>query len=79
MYQFKTGTGTTAYDTSGVSPKLDLTLSGNVTWVGGWGINFAGGKAQGLATDSTKLHDMITSTGEYSIEAWVAPANVTQD
>ena len=39
-YMFKTGSGNTAYDTSGVTPAADLTLSGNVSWVGGWGINF---------------------------------------
>jgi hypothetical protein len=34
-YMFETGQGSTAYDTSGVSPEADLSLSGNVTWVGG--------------------------------------------
>jgi len=29
--------------------------------------------------DSKKLHDLISATGEYSIEAWLAPANVSQD
>jgi hypothetical protein len=80
LYQFKTGSGTTAYDTSGVEPAVHLTLSGNVDWVGGWGINVkAGGKAQGLASASKKLHDLIKSTGEYSVEAWLAPGNVTQE
>jgi hypothetical protein len=78
-YEFKTGTGTTAYDTSGVSPSADLQFTGNVTWVGGWGINIAaGGKAQASTASSGKLASMITSTGEYSVEAWIAPANVTQ-
>jgi hypothetical protein len=31
--------GNIAYDTSGHEPALNLTLSGDVTWVGGWGIN----------------------------------------
>ena len=83
LYEFKTGTGTVAYDTSGVEPALDLTLSttnvGGYQWVGGWGVQFTGGKAQGLTTTSRKLRDMIGSTGEYSIEAWAAPANVTQE
>ncbi|HET8690589.1 MAG TPA: hypothetical protein VFM30_00505, partial [Steroidobacteraceae bacterium] len=39
LYEFKTGTGTVAYDTSGVEPAANLTLSGAVTWVGGWGID----------------------------------------
>ncbi len=79
-WEFKTGSGSTAFDTSGVEPAINLTLSGDVTWVGGWGINVkAGGKAQGSTASSKKLHDLITSTGEYSIEAWVAPANVAQE
>ena len=79
-WEFKTGSGATAYDTSGVEPALNLTLSGDVTWVGGWGINVkAGGKAQGSTGSSKKLHDLITATGEYSIEAWVAPGNVMQE
>ncbi len=79
LYEFKTGTGTVAYDTSGVEPALNLTLSGAATWVGGWGIDLRGGKAQGSTASSRKLHDLIRATGEYSIEAWVAPANVVQE
>jgi Concanavalin A-like lectin/glucanases superfamily len=79
LYEFKTGTGTVAYDTSGVEPALNLTLSGAVTWVGGWGIDLRGGKAQGTTASSRKLHDLIRATGEYTIEAWVAPANVVQE
>ncbi len=79
LYEFKTGVGNTAYDTSGVEPSLNLTLSGDYSWVGGWGVQFTAGKAQGSTTASTKLRDLITATGEFSIEAWVAPGNVTQD
>lgn len=92
LYEFKTGTGNTAFDTSGVEPALHLTLNGNVTWVGGWGINIGAGyvdedtgqtirdgKAQGSTSASRKLHDLITASGEYSIEAWVVPANTTQE
>jgi hypothetical protein len=88
MYEFKTGQdcGTsiagacaTAFDTSGVDPAMDLTLSGPVQWFGGWGLNFAGGKAQASTASSAKLRTMINATGEYSIEAWVAPGNVVQE
>ncbi len=79
LYEFKTGTGTVAYDTSGVEPAANLTLSGAATWVGGWGIDLRGGKAQGTTASSRKLHDLIKATGEYTIEAWVAPANVVQE
>jgi hypothetical protein len=79
LWEFKTGRGTVAYDTSGVEPALNLNLSGDVTWMGGWGINVRSGKAQGSTAASKKLADMIRSTGEYTIEAWVAPGNVTQE
>ncbi|MGC1458629.1 MAG: LamG domain-containing protein [Steroidobacteraceae bacterium] len=79
LYEFKTGTGTIAYDTSGVEPELDLNLTGNYTWDAGWGVVFApGSKAQGTTTSSQKLYNMITSTGEFTLEAWVSPANVAQ-
>jgi concanavalin A-like lectin/glucanase superfamily protein len=78
-YMFQTGQGSTAYDTSGVTPEADLSLSGNVTWVGGWGINIgAGGKAQASTSASAKFAAMIQASGEYTIETWVAPADVTQ-
>ncbi len=79
LWEFKEGSGITAFDTSGVNPAINLTLSGDISWVGGWGINIKSGKAQGSTTTSRKLRDLIGATGEYSIEAWVAPGNVTQE
>ena len=79
LYQFKTGTGTTAYDTSGISPAANLTLSGNVEWLSSWGLNFINGKAQASTANSKKIHDLITATGEFSVEAWLTPNNVVQE
>jgi len=79
LYEFKSGSGNTAFDTSGVSPALNLTLSGDVGWVSGWGIEIRDGMAKGTTAASKKLSDLIKKTGEYSIEAWVIPANVTQE
>ena len=79
LWEFKTGSGSVAYDTSGVQPALDLTFSGAVDWVLGYGIEIINGKAQGSTTNSKKLSDFIKSSGEYSIEAWVVPGNVTQE
>jgi len=79
QYMFETGQGSTAYDTSGVTPEADLTLSGNVSWVGGWGLSFTmGSSAQASTSASAKFANMIQGSGEYSIEAWVAPADVAQ-
>jgi hypothetical protein len=78
-YMFETGQGSTAYDTSGVSPEADLTLYGNVQWAGGWGLIIgAGGSAQGSTSASQKLTSLIQPAGEFTVETWVAPANVTQ-
>lgn len=80
LYEFKTGMGTTVYDTSGVEPAANLTMSGSIEWVGGWGLNVhEGGKAQGTTSGSRKLADMIKTSGEFSIEAWAAPGNVVQE
>ncbi len=80
LYEFKTGSGNIAYDTSGVSPAADLELSvPGVEWVGGWGINIRNGRAKTFGAPSRKFHDLIKATGEYSIEAWVVPGNVTQE
>ena len=85
LWEFKTGLGSTAFDTSGVDPAIDLNLTGDVTWYGGWGITIGAeasagpGKAQGSTVASSKLHDVLVEAGEFSIEAWVIPANVTQE
>ena len=88
LWEFKSGVGSTAYDTSGMTPALDLQLSGEYEWFGGWGISIrsgdpllgqSDGRAQGSTTDSQKLFNEIRATGEYSMEAWVVPANVTQE
>ena len=78
-WEFREGTGTTTADTSGVQPEIPLSLSGEYSWLAGWGIRLVNGKAQGGASASSKLFDRISGSGEYSLEAWVAPANVTQE
>jgi hypothetical protein len=78
-YLFSEGAGSTmAYDTSGIDPSADLTLTGHYQFDGSWGIIFlaGGGKAQATVQASSKLNTLIQATGEFSIEAWVAPAVV---
>ncbi len=79
LWEFKTGSGSRAFDTSGVDPAIDLNMSPEVTWFGGWGISTNGGRAQATTTSSKKLYDILLESGEFSIEAWVVPANVTQE
>lgn len=78
-YEFKTRQGSIAYDTSGIEPAADLNLSGDVSWMGSWGIRINSGKAQASTSSSRKFYDHLMLTGEYSIEAWVVPDNVVQD
>ena len=78
-WEFKEGDGSTSRDTSGIQPLMDLQFDGNVSWVGGWGINLDGGRAQATSNTSKKLYNLIAESGEYSIETWVAPNNVTQE
>jgi hypothetical protein len=78
-YEFKTGTGTIAYDTSGVEPSANLNLVGNVGWSSAWGIRIgSNGKAQATTGNSRKIYNLIRGAGEYSIETWVIPDSVAQ-
>ena len=79
LYEFKSGEGFTAADTSGVDPAANLNLSDSSMWLSNWGLEFDGGKAQATVDDSRKLVELIKATGEYTIEAWLVPANVTQE
>ncbi|VAX07005.1 FIG00702062: hypothetical protein, partial [hydrothermal vent metagenome] len=80
LYEFQNiGADTIAYDTSGVEPALNLSISGEVNWLSNYGIEIVNGKAQGKTDTSKKLHNLIRATGEYTIEAWLVPANVTQE
>lgn len=80
IYPFKAGAGNIANDYSdGFPPQLDLQVSGDVEWVGNWGLRFNNGRAQAKVDDSAKLRRYISQTGEYSIETWAVPADVTQE
>ncbi len=83
LYDFREESGTIAYDQSGVAPALDLELSGDATFMTSYGIDFRGGRAEAPAETSRKLYDHIAhpslGSQQYSIEAWVTPANVSQE
>ncbi|MEO0442462.1 MAG: LamG domain-containing protein [Pseudomonadota bacterium] len=78
-WSFSSGSGSTAFDESGVDPAIDLTIQGNVEWLASGGVRINSGKLRGSTVTSAKLYDRIRASGEYSIEAWVVPLNVTQD
>jgi len=82
-WDFKELTGTTALDTSGVAPAIDLTLEDDVTLMSNYGIDVADGRAIGTDVASRKLYDRIadgtTGSQQYTLEMWIANANITQD
>ena len=80
LWEFKEDSGPTAFDGSDIDPVMNLTLIGSVNFMPGYGLNFTGGRAQANTLDSDKLHTFIEgTTRQYAIEAWVVPANVTQE
>jgi hypothetical protein len=81
LWTFQEEQGNTAMDISGIPPAMDLTLTGTA-WVPGGGLEIVSGRALASATTSQKLFDRIASgrgSQEYSIEAWVIPANTDQE
>lgn len=79
LYDFQPQTIGRALDTSGEEPPLHLDFIGNVEWIGSWGVTFDGGRLQGNTVASDRVRDAIQLTGEYSLETWVVPYNVSQD
>ncbi|NND39183.1 MAG: LamG domain-containing protein [Pseudomonadales bacterium] len=79
QYEFRLGEGNRVDDRSSVAPLMPLTLIGDYEWQQNWGIKFNDGRAQASVNNSSKLFNELTGTGEYTIETWVFPANVTQD
>ncbi|MFW2371634.1 MAG: LamG domain-containing protein, partial [Gammaproteobacteria bacterium] len=79
LWEFAEGSGGIAYDSSGVPDPVNMNLS-NTQWLTGNGIEILlGGYAQAYTDDSKKLYNFIKASGEYTLEAWVIPANVTQE
>jgi hypothetical protein len=82
LWEFKEGTGDTAYDTSGVAPAIDLLLEGP-DWMSNYGISIESGMAIAPVSSSRKLLDRIAAAGEgsqqYTVEAWVIPDNTDQE
>jgi len=83
LWEFKEGSGVVAYDTSGVAPAMDLDLSAGVEFMSSYGIEVKAGRALATVQASRKLYDRIaspeTGSGQYTIEAWIVPANTTQE
>lgn len=81
-WDFKEQSGNVAYDTSGVTPAMDLALEGP-TLMSAYGIDVAEGRAIATAATSRKLYDRLadqqTGSQAYTIEAWISNLNTTQE
>jgi len=84
LWEFKRQEGKAA-DTSGVEPLSPLYLSEEVGRMSSYGLRFDDKRASAVAPASTsrKIYDAIAKPNagsqQYSIEAWIAPANITQE
>jgi hypothetical protein len=80
LYTFEEGSGTTVRDVSGSGDPLDLTIGnpGAVSWASGaLTLNSPALIASNGA--ATKIIDSVRATNALTVEAWIAPANTTQD
>jgi len=84
LFEFKQGWGNSAWDTSGSEPPMHLNVGEGVEWMSSYGVRFDSKSARVRAPpqSSRKLYDRIAKpdagSQQYSVEAWVTPANVTQ-
>ena len=72
LFRFEEGAGDTTMDSSGVGDPIVLDITG-MEWVEGGGLRNVNGKAQASAADSQKIFDMVTASGEFTVEAWLVP------
>jgi hypothetical protein len=81
LYTFKEGSGTTVHDVSGEGTPLDLEISDGsaVSWIPGGGLIVNSATLIASAGPATKVIDACQDSDEITIEAWVKPANTTQD
>lgn len=80
LYMFEEGGGTTIDDDSGVGTPLDLTIADENAV--SWGTNYLSIDSATIASSgvaATKVIGAAKASNEITIEAWLKPANTTQD
>jgi len=80
LYTFEEGTGTTVTDVSGVGTPLDLTIEtpAAASWVAD-GLSVSSNTIIASAGAASKVISAVKASNAVTIEAWVVPANTTQD
>jgi hypothetical protein len=81
LYTFDEAGGTMVHDRSGVGVPVDLVVGSEaaVTWIPGGGLAVNSPTIITSPSPVTKLVDAAMASNEITIEAWVKPANITQD
>jgi len=81
LYGFDEGEGSTVLDVSGVGTPLHLTIRdpGAVIWQPVAGLTLDAATMISSDGPAGKIFDAVTATGALTVEAWVTPANTTQD
>jgi len=80
LYRLDEGKGTTAADSSGIGHPLDLRLDNEAAakWVPG-GLAIHAPAILETAKPATRIAESCRKTNEITLEAWIKPANTTQD
>jgi len=80
LYTFQEGTGTVVRDRSAVTPAADLVIeSGSTAWPGNGALRVNTPSVIRTAGAAGKVNNAIMASGAYTFEAWVDPANLTQN
>lgn len=79
-YDFSEGAGAIVGD-GGTGPALDLVIAdpARVTWIAGGGLAIDSPTALSSTGSADKVTDAVVASGEVTVEAWITPANDTQD
>lgn len=82
LYTFSEGFGDVVHDTSGLQPKLDLSIldTSRIRWLpDANGVEFIEkGSAIRSESKASKIIDRLRTSGSLTIEAWVLPNNLEQ-
>ena len=81
LYLFNSGSGDIIRDVAGAQGPLDLTITdpAAVNWLSGGGIEIVNPTQIVSAEPATEISNAIAQSGEISLEAWIKPANLTQN
>lgn len=81
LYNFTEGSGTTVHDMAGTGTPLDLTITApaGVKWLSDGGLVLISPTLIASSGATSKITQAVQQTNELTLEAWVKPANLTQD